>query len=154
MQDTLKSEHQLDLDGQLLLAEIEHQKDLGRLETELTRGAVGENCGDAATVSIVPFQSERTRRKGGADRGAAFGLNAYPCTPSPSISRRVGVLEGREVSLGRVGVGGHERCASGIGRRGLVGKLPAFKLPSRKDSHGDDSNEHDDGKNKTARDTK
>lgn len=150
MQGALQSEHQTDLEGQLLLAEIEHQKGLDRLRTELTRDAAGIPSSDATATSIVLYQPGASRQGGGADESAGVASNPYRCTPSPSVSRRVGMTERGNASGGRVSGGGGGRGACGLGRRGLVGKLPAFKMPTRKHSPGDDNNERDDGKNKKA----
>lgn len=109
LRDALESDFQADLDGQLLLAEIRHQKEIDALRLELSGGKAP--LAEAAAGAIVVFNagSPQCGEKGEGASGASSSAR------SPSLSRRP--LQRRVVS----GAGGT------LGR-----KLPVFKTPVQK----------------------
>lgn len=156
MTDVLRSEHEADLEGQLLLAEIRHQQDLDRLRAELTDSAIVASSDEAAARSIVPYQPGTNPPQTTGDGSVGVQSNSRRCTPSPSFARGIRVTGSGDVSSGyRVGDGGgrgvqrtsgSRRGLLAEGKCGLAGKLPAFKVPFQKRSPGCDSkNGEDDG---------
>lgn len=133
MKAALQSDFQVDLEGQLLLAEIQHQKDIDRLKTELSGGdAAAPDAASAASVTV--HRRVKITEVGGGGTGATVP----PSTPLPSFPKRplqdrtrVGV---KVEENNREGVAGRGGGGSTEGRRGLIGKLPAFKMPVQKNS--------------------
>lgn len=109
LRDALESDFQADLDGQLLLAEIQHQKEIDALRLELGGGKA--TLAEAAAGAIVIHNAETPRReeKGEGASGASSSAR------SPSLSRRP--LQRKMGSS----VGGN------LGR-----KFPVFKTPVQK----------------------
>lgn len=129
MKDALQSDHQSELEGQLLLAEIRHQKELDRLRMELSGAAITASAsGTPSTGRFVMYHVGKKRATEGA--GEAINSDVHPCIPSPSLMRGVrGVAVGKNGQRLR-GVGDGEKSALGGGRRCLGGKLPSFKMPA------------------------
>lgn len=111
LRDALESDFQADLDGQLLLAEIRHQKEIDALRLELGGGK--SPLAEAAAGAIVVYNGESPQcgEKGQGASGASSSAR------SPSLSRpplQRGVVSGAGGKLGR--------------------KFPVFKTPVQKAS--------------------
>lgn len=112
LRDALESDFQADLDGQLLLAEIRHQKEIDELRLKLRDEKVP--LSEAAAGAIVVYNAESPRRHGGNGDGGSDGPSS---ARSPLLSRR---------PLRR-------RMGSGVGGN-LGRKFPVFKTPFQKSS--------------------
>lgn len=137
LRDALESEFQADLDGQLLLAEIRHQKEIDQLRAELS---VRETpCMEAASGTMVVYTGD-TPKEGGKGEGSS---NAPPpSSPSPSLSRRPLQPKNRAgfAAEGKSVAASTSREAATANKKPRLGtKLPAFKPPLRAVS----SNDHD-----------
>lgn len=158
MTDVLRSEHEADLEGQLLLAEIRHQQNLDRLRAELTDSAIGSPSDEAAVRSIVPYQPGTNPSQTRVDGSVGAQSNSRRRTPPPSFARSIRVTGSGNASNGdRLGDGGRrgvqgtsgsQRGLLGGGKCGLAGKLPAFKVPMQKRSPGRDTNNGEDNGSK------
>lgn len=126
LREALESNFQADLDGQLLLAEIRHQKEMEQLRVEL--GGGNAPSAEAATSAIILYSTDTPRRGGTFD--------APSSTRPPSLSRRplqqkmgVGVAAGENSS----GAGGVGEVVTPSGKQpGLGRKFPVFKTPVQK----------------------
>lgn len=126
----LESDYQADLDGQLLLAEIRHQKEMEELRVELGDGK--EPSAEAATGAIIVYGAATPQRK---EKGG--GKLAPPSSiRHPSLSRRppqkkmdVGMAAAETSS----GAGVVRELATPSGKQpGLGRKFPVFKPPVQK----------------------
>lgn len=114
LRDALESDFQADLDGQLLLAEIRHQKEIDLLRMELG-GGKAPSAGVAAGA-IVVYSAETPQREGKGEGASGASSSAR----SPSLSRHP--------LQRKMGTGGN------LGR-----KFPAFKTPVQKSLPDDGS---------------
>lgn len=135
LRDTLESEFQADLDGQLLLAEIRHQKEIEQLRAALS--ARETPCAEAASGKMVVYNGV-TRQKDKKGEGSSDA--PPPGSPSPSLSRRPLQPKNRVgLAAAGSGVAASLREAAPESRKTRLGtKLPAFKPPSQKVSRGED----------------
>lgn len=130
LRDTLESDFQADLDGQLLLAEIRHQKEMDRLRVELAGSE--KPTTEAKTGNIVVYDPETPQCAGRGQHSSG----AASFTPSPSFSRRplhkmnIGETSGGNIGAGGVHVPTTPREAQ-LGR-----KFPVFKTPVQKQISG------------------
>lgn len=137
LRDALESEFQADIDGQLLLAEIRHQKEIDQLRAELSVREMP--CAEAASGTVVVYSGDNTQPKERKGDGSSDAPRPY--CPSPSLSshsserkNRVGVAaEGKTAAASS-----SRNAATANTKPRLVTKLPAFKPPLRKGSRGDD----------------
>lgn len=109
--EALESDFQADLDGQLLLEETRHQKEIDALRLELGCGKAPS--GEEAAGTIVVYNAKSPRCEEGSEGGCGVSSSARP----PSLSRR---------PLQR-------RVGSGAGGN-LTRKFPVFKTPVRRAS--------------------
>ncbi|CAM9176054.1 unnamed protein product [Ectocarpus sp. 6 AP-2014] len=130
LRDTLESDFQADLDGQLLLAEIRHQKEINRLQVELAGSE--KPTTDAKTGEIVVYNPETPQCAGRGQRSS--GTSSF--TPSPSFSRRP--LHKMNISEASGGNSGADGVHVPTTRRGtqLGRKFPVFKTPVQKQIPG------------------
>lgn len=125
IRDALQSEFQADLDGQLLLAEIRHEKEMDQLRTELSGGEA--NPSKVAAGDIVVWN--RQTLTGAVKDTSRINSGGTPTTPSPSASRR-SLHQNIQVSVG-AGRGGR-RGAAPSGNLAVIRKLSSFKPPVQK----------------------
>ncbi|CAM9308136.1 unnamed protein product [Ectocarpus fasciculatus] len=130
LRDSLESDFQADLDGQLLLAEIRHQKEMDRLRVELAGRE--KPTTEEKTGEIVVYNPETPQRAG---RGQ-LSSGASSSTPSPSFPRRpLQKMNIGEASGGNNGAGGVHAPTTPRGMQ-LGRKFPVFKTPVRKQIPG------------------
>lgn len=116
LRDALQNDFQADLDGQLLLAEIRHQKEIDALRLEL--GGDKAPLAKAAAGAIVVYNAESPQYEAKGDRASSASSPARsPSVPRRPLQRRMGS-----------GAGGN------LGR-----KFPVFKTPVQKASPDVDS---------------
>lgn len=120
LRDTLQSEFQEDIDGQLLLADIRHQKEMDELRTELTDG--GTLSAEAAAGTIVVYKKETL-----SERSEVGGISNGPSTTSPSLPRC-----SLQQKLPTRVASNDKNIIPPIGKAGLARKLPVFKTPVQK----------------------
>lgn len=132
---SLESEFQANLDGQLLLAEIRHQKEIDQLRDELSVRETPST--EVASEKMVVYSGDASQ-KGGKGEGS---FHVPPSgSPSPSRSRRPLQPKNR-VGLAAEGKGvaaSLREAATASKKPRLGAKLPAFKPPSQKVLNGDD----------------
>lgn len=128
LRDSLQSEFQADLDGQLLLAEIRHQKEMDQLRMELRNDP--ESPTDVTSKALVVYGGETTPSR--RDDGSTKSPN--PSNPPPSLPRH---SVQRKMPLR--GESGEGRCDTGVvgaaavrPKSGLLRKLPSFRTPAQK----------------------
>ncbi|CAN0259132.1 unnamed protein product, partial [Ectocarpus sp. 13 AM-2016] len=130
LRDTLESDFQADLDGQLLLAEIRHQKEMNLLRVELAGSE--KPTTEAKNGEIVVYNPETLQCAGRGQRSS--GASSFK--PSPSFSRRplhkmnIGEPSGGSSDAGGVHVPTTPRGTQ-LGR-----KFPVFKTPIQKQIPG------------------
>ncbi|CAB1114152.1 unnamed protein product [Ectocarpus sp. CCAP 1310/34] len=126
LRDTLESDFQADLDGQLLLAEIRHQKEMNRLRVELAGSE--KPTTEAKTSEIIVYNPETLQCAGSGQRSS--GASSF--TASPSFSRRhLHKMNIGEASGGNSGAGGVHVPTTPRGTQ-LGRKFPVFKTPVQK----------------------
>lgn len=127
LRDSLQSEFQADLDGQLLLAEIRHQKEMDQLRMELGNDPVSPT--DLTGKALVVYGGETTPSRG--DDGRTKSPN--PSTPSPSLKRQS--VQGKMPLRGESGDGRYVIGVVGASavrpKSGLTRKLPSFRTPAQ-----------------------
>lgn len=129
LREALQSEFQADLDGQLLISEIRHQKEVDQLRLEL---GGGEPSSKVAAGSLVVYSSE-------TPQGQPEGASGPSSTRRPSRSRRP-LQQKACMSMatgGNRGAAGAGRVLTPSGKPALVTKIPAFKSPVQKVSLGE-----------------
>lgn len=126
----LESDFQADLDGQLLLAEIRHQKEMEQLRVELGGGKAPS--AEAATGAIIVYNAATPRRKekGGCKFGAPSSVGP------PSLSRRPRQQK-MDVGMAAAEHSSDADCVGGVAtpgekQPGLGRKFPVFKPPVQK----------------------
>lgn len=127
----LESDFQADLEGQLLLAEARHQKEMEQLRMELGGGKAPSSA-EAATRAVIVYSAGTPQRKGKGDGK----FDATSSIRPPLLSKRprqqkmdVGVAADENSS----DVGGAGGVVTPSGKRaGLGRKFPLFKTPVRK----------------------
>lgn len=114
LRDALESDFQANLDGQLLLAEIRHQKEIDLLRLELGCGGKAPSA-EATAGAIVVYGAETPScEEKGVGASGASSFARFPPLSSRPIQRTMG------------------GCAGGnLGR-----KLPVFKTPVQKSLPG------------------
>lgn len=135
LRDALESQFQADLDGQLLLAEIRHQKEIDQLRAELS---VRETpSAEAASGTMVVYSGDAPQKD---KKGEGSSHVPSPGSTSPSLSRRPLQPKNR-VGLAAKGRGvatSLREAATATKKPRLGTKRPAFKPPSQKISSSDD----------------
>lgn len=123
LRDALQSDFQADLDGQLLLAEIRHQKEMDQLRTEL--GRVEATPLKVAAGSIVVWnQQTPTGASEGRTNSDAPPTAPYPSVPGRSLHQKIQV---------NAAAGGRGRPgAAASGKPVVLGKRSSFKTPAQK----------------------
>lgn len=130
LREALRSEFQADLDGQLLLAEIRHQKDIDQLRAELNGG--GSAYSEVATGGMVVFTKIGDTSLSKKEGERTSWSDPLPSTPSPLGSRaplQQRARSGMETNGGGGSKGGAKKLT---GEPGVVQRFPAFKTPVRK----------------------
>ncbi|CAM9152087.1 unnamed protein product [Hapterophycus canaliculatus] len=126
MRDALQSDYQADLDGQLLLAQIRHQKEIDRLRTEL--------CGDRACVREEGAETVDTDDPHNHFDGGGETRSGDPSsTQTPSTSRRLMRKKMDVRTTSAVSDSGLAATPSAK-QPGLGRKLPVFKTPVQRHS--------------------
>lgn len=125
IRDALQSEFQADLDGQFLLAEIRHEKEMDQLRRELSGG---ETTPSKIAAGDIVVWNRQTLTEAVEDT-SRVNLGGAPTTPSPSVSRR-GLHQSKQVSVaaGR----GRGRGAAPRGNPAVIRKRSSFKPPAQK----------------------
>lgn len=128
LRDSLQSEFQADLDGQLLLAEIRHQKEMDQLWVELRNDSVPPT--DLTGKALIVYGGETTpsRRDGGSTK------SPNPSTSSPSLKKQS--VQRKMPLNGESGNGKFDIGVVGTSavrpKSGLLRKLPSFRTPAQK----------------------
>lgn len=124
LRDALQSDYQADLDGQLLLEQIRHQKEMDRLRVELGGGKV---CIGEQAAGTVYTNGADTRCEGAGESRSGDSSS----TRTPSISRRP---VRKQMNLGTACTVRDSGWAaiSSAKKPGLGKKLPVFKTPVQK----------------------
>lgn len=125
IRDALQNEFQADLDGQLLLAEIRHEKEIDQLRTELSGGEATPS--KVAVGDIVVWN--RQTLTGAVEDTSRIDSGGAPTTPSSSASRR-SLHQNIQVSVA-AGRGGR-RGAAPSGNPAVIKKRSSFKAPVQK----------------------
>lgn len=134
LRDALESEFQADLDGQLLLAEIRHQKEIDQLRAELS---VRETpSAEAASGTMVVYSGDAQHKK---KQGEDSSRVPPPGSSAPSLSRRPLQSKNRvgSAAKGKGAATIFKKAATASKKPRLGTKLPAFKPPSQKVSSDD-----------------
>lgn len=122
MKNALQNEHSADLEGQMLLAEIRHQKELEKLRNEPSRNDLGTG---------VTVHRPRVTPEGNCT--VAIGSNTVRSS-TLSSSPETMPQEETHVSVHMDSYAKSRKIGRGE-RRGLVGKLPIFKTPTQRIVH-------------------
>lgn len=130
LREDLQSDFKADLDGQLLLADVRHQKDLDHLRTKL-RGDGSHEMATRTTMTHDPETPDEVRHD---------EQRSHP--PPSSYPRRNLKRNMPAGTMGKRKCGGSGSAVLGTGRQDgrLKNVLPAFKLPALRLSPGDEQN--------------
>lgn len=123
----LENEVQEDLDGQLLLAEIRHQKEMEELRVELGGCKAPSSESKASAIIAYSVVTPQRKGKGKGKVGAASSIRPLSLSRRPLQQKTgVGVAAG-ENSSDAGGVGG---VATPSGKQPVLSrKFPVFKTP-------------------------
>ncbi|CAM9795518.1 unnamed protein product [Scytosiphon promiscuus] len=124
LRDALQHDYQADLDGQLLMAEIRHQKEIDRLRLEL-RGEKGF-VQDPTTRTVTSSDAKSQCEEGGENT-----LGGPSSSQTPLASRR---LVQKKMNAGAASALSDSKWVAVPSAKppGLGRKLPAFKTPIQK----------------------
>lgn len=134
LRDALESEFQADLDGQLLLAEIRHQKEIDQLRAELS---VRETpSAETAGGTMVVYSGDASQKE---KQGEDSSRVPHPGAPTPALSRRPLQSKNRvgSAAKGKGSATSLKEAATASKKPRLGTKLPVFKPPSQKVSSED-----------------